>query len=87
MFVVLVVMEYMFIVLVNDMLGNVDSDFIIIIVSLVNIVLVVDIFVFEWEGFEENYFFGGVEVIFDGLVSIDEDVSDLSDVISEYSWI
>mgnify|MGYP000011674377 FL=1 len=78
--------EYTLTVSVNDTSGNADSDFTIITVSPVNIAPVADISVPEWEGLEENYFPGGVEVMLDGSASSDEDASDSSDAISEYSW-
>ena len=40
----------------------------------------------EWDGLDANNFPGGVEVIFDGSSSTDDDATDESASISDYSW-
>lgn len=62
------------------------SDFMVIIVVLVNIVLEVSIDVFVWEGFLVNIFLGGVEIIFDGMGSSDIDLFMFDGEIVDYVW-
>lgn len=62
------------------------SDFMVIIVVLVNIVLEVSIDVFVWEGLLVNIFLGGVEIIFDGMGSSDIDLFMFDGEIVDYVW-
>lgn len=78
--------EYRVTVRVNDTSGNSDSDFTVITVTPINIAPVATISVPEWEGLEENYFPGGVEVVLDGSSSSDEDAPDANSAIDSYSW-
>ncbi|MGK0501755.1 MAG: chitinase [Alteromonadaceae bacterium] len=78
--------EYTITVTVNDTGGNEASDLTIITVVPINIAPEAIIDVPEWDGLDANNFPGGVEVIFDGSSSTDDDATDESASISDYSW-
>lgn len=82
-----VLTQYSITVTVNDTSGNSDTDVTVISVTPVNVAPVAQISVPMWEGLEDNYFPGGVQVILDGSASSDEDAADTSSAITSYSWV
>ena len=81
-----VLTQYSITVTVNDTSGNSDTDVTVISVTPVNVAPVAQISVPMWEGLEDNYFPGGVQVILDGSASSDEDAADTNSAITSYSW-
>jgi len=78
--------EYTVTVTVNDTGGNSASDATVITVTPVNIAPVAIIEVPEWDGLDANNFPGGVSIVFDGSGSTDEDATDATSPIADYSW-
>lgn len=83
---VVVLTQYHITVTVNDTSGNSDTDVTVITVAPVNVAPLAHISVPSWEGLEDNYFPGGVQVVLDGSASTDEDAADTSSAIASYSW-